>query len=122
MARGRKPPGGHGRRRARGKRLPFDSNDGPTEREFDLHGLTLERATQRLQQDLYMARARGARSVIVVTGRGWNSHGGQSILRPGLKRWLQGPDGKALGVHSLESIAKGGAWRVHLLPVGQTPP
>lgn len=91
------------------------------EPQYDLHGLSVERATQRLQQDLYMARARGIRAVIVITGRGWNSRGGTGVLRPAVERFLRGPEGQALGVHSLESIARGGAWRVHLLPVGQSP-
>ncbi|HPF13079.1 MAG TPA: Smr/MutS family protein [Planctomycetota bacterium] len=91
------------------------------EREIDLHGLNIERAQRRLGQDLYMARARGERTVVVITGMGWNSRGGTGVLRPAVERWLRGPDGQALGVHSLESIAKDGAWRVHLLPVGSQP-
>ncbi len=103
----------------RGDRRGHDDQE--SEWELDLHGLTVERAGQRLQQELYMARARGARTVIVITGRGWNSQGGAGVLRPAMERLLRGAEGKALGVHALESIARGGAWRVHLLPVGQTP-
>ncbi|MEZ5975489.1 MAG: Smr/MutS family protein [Planctomycetota bacterium] len=91
------------------------------EREIDLHGVTVARALVRLGQDLYMARARGERSVVVITGRGYGSRGGTGVLGPAVRDWLRGEAGRKLGVHSIESIAKGGALRVHLMPVGQDP-
>ncbi len=98
-----------------------DEDEGPPLREIDLHRLTVERAQKRLGQELYMARARGERSVVVITGKGWNSQGGTGVLRPAIETWLRGPHGRDLGVHSLQSIAKDGAWRVHLMPVGTRP-
>ncbi len=95
----------------------FDDEEG-WEPEFDLHGLTVEKALKRLQQDLYMARARGARSAVVVTGRGVGSHGGNSVLGPAIESWLKGPEGLKLGVHSLQSISRGGAVRFHMLAIG----
>ncbi|MCP5022679.1 MAG: hypothetical protein GY930_13005 [bacterium] len=88
------------------------------EPEIDLHGLSVEQATKRLHQDLYMARARGARAAVVVTGRGLGSHGGNAVLRPAIESWLRGPEGQKLGVHSLQSVSKGGAVRFHLRAVG----
>ncbi len=86
--------------------------------EIDLHGLTVDKATKRLHQKLYMARARGARIAIVITGRGFGSHGGNAVLRPAIESWLRGPDGQNLGVHSIQSVSKGGAVRFHLRAVG----
>jgi DNA-nicking Smr family endonuclease len=91
------------------------------EPEIDLHRLNVEQATKRLHQELYMARARGARSALVITGRGFGSHGGNSILRPAIESWLRGPGGQELGVHSLQTVAKGGAIRLHLHAIGSSP-
>ncbi|MDF1837253.1 MAG: Smr/MutS family protein [Planctomycetota bacterium] len=88
------------------------------EPEIDLHGLTVDKALKRLHQELYMARARGARSAIVITGRGFGSHGGNAILRPAIETWLRGADGQQLGVHSLQAISKGGALRFHIRAIG----
>jgi DNA-nicking Smr family endonuclease len=86
--------------------------------EIDLHGLTVQKAIKRLHQELYMVRARGARAAVVITGRGFGSHGGNAVLRPAIEAWLRGQDGQNLGVHSLQSVSKGGAVRFHLRAVG----
>ncbi len=109
------------RKRRRGQADREEESDQPDLREIDLHGLTIERAQTRLSQELYMARARGERVVMVVTGKGWHSPGGTARLRPAMETWLRGSQGKDLGVHSLESVARDGAWRVHLMPVGSRP-
>ena len=88
------------------------------EAEIDLHGLNVEKATKRLHQELYMARARGARAALVITGRGFGSHGGNAVLRPAIEAWLKGPEGQNLGVHSLQTVAKGGALKFHMKAPG----
>ena len=78
----------------------------------------MEKATTRLYQELYMVRARGTRTALVITGRGFGSHGGNGVLQPAIGAWLKGPQGQELGVHSIQTVAKGGAFRFHLRPIG----
>ncbi|GBD40933.1 Endonuclease MutS2 [bacterium HR39] len=55
---------------------------------LDLHGHTREQAFAALQQFLERERGRGARCVLVITGRG-SPRGG--VLRRELPRWLETP-------------------------------
>ena len=52
---------------------------------IDLHGLTFERARDRLHDFLHRAHHSGARAVLVITGKG---HGGDGVLRRHLPEWL----------------------------------
>jgi DNA-nicking Smr family endonuclease len=54
---------------------------------LDLHGLTLERARSRLKSFLASAQARGARLVLVITGKG-----GTGALRRETPFWLSSPE------------------------------
>lgn len=54
----------------------------------DLHGMNSEQAYDALLDFVHKAYAKGMRTVIVVTGRGKNSPGGQGILRQHIQDWL----------------------------------
>ncbi len=83
-------------------------------REIDLHGVTPEGALRRLSQELHAARVRGDKRVLVITGRGLGNERGEPVLRGQVERWLAGPHGKRLGVHSFERQSRGGALEVEL--------
>ncbi len=61
------------------------------EGRLDLHGMTRERAHQALTVFLHRAHERGARCVLVVTGKGTGREGG-GVLRRDVPHWL-GQDG-----------------------------
>ena len=78
-------------------------------REIDLHGLPVERALARLEHELVFCRARRISPVLVITGRGWGSAGGRSVLGPAVRSWIEGASGRALGVRECRPTARGGA-------------
>nr|WP_321257193.1 Smr/MutS family protein [uncultured Pseudodesulfovibrio sp.] len=55
---------------------------------LDLHGMTADQAQENLLFFIRESYLQGHRCVLVVTGRGKNSPGGQSILRTGTETWL----------------------------------
>ncbi|NDV20560.1 DNA mismatch repair protein MutS [Pseudodesulfovibrio sp. JC047] len=55
---------------------------------LDLHGMTSDQAQDSLLFFIRESYLQGHRCVLVVTGRGKNSPGGQSILRTGIEAWL----------------------------------
>ncbi len=63
---------------------------------LDLHGMTAELARQRLVLYLQQAHARGARLILVITGKGTKTHIDEfnrprsGILRAALPDWLRG--------------------------------
>lgn len=85
-------------------------------RELDLHGLSVAQAKRRLEQELTLCRARRLSPLRVVTGRGWQSPGGRPVLAPAVRAWLEGPEGRALGVRECRVVARGGALWVRLEP------
>ena len=85
--------------------------------EIDLHKQSGPQALRRLEQGLHTARVRGARRVRVITGRGWGSAQGQSVLTPLVRQWLEGERARDLGIASFQSSGKGGAFDITL----QTP-
>lgn len=56
--------------------------------ELDLHGLTSEEARDRLADFLLDARARGARCVRVIHGKGLGSKNRLPVLKHKLRHWL----------------------------------
>jgi DNA-nicking Smr family endonuclease len=81
---------------------------------LDLHGMTQAHAHAELDAFLDRAARRGARLVLVITGKG---SGGDGILRRMLPRWIQaGPHrGRVLGVEPAHARHGGeGAWYVQL--------
>lgn len=55
---------------------------------LDLHGMTLDQAQESLLFFIRESYLQGHRCVLVVTGRGKNSPGGQAILRTQTETWL----------------------------------
>lgn len=82
--------------------------------EVDLHGLRPEQALRRLAQALHAARVAGAPEVLVITGRGWGNREQRPVLRGRVEAWLQGSEGRRLGVRGSRVVAKGGALVVRL--------
>lgn len=63
----------------------------PIDARFDLHGLTQAQAHAALSRFLHSASARGARMVLVITGKG--GRGGEAgVLRRQVPLWLALPD------------------------------
>jgi len=95
-----RPPAGPGRieprllRRLRRGQAPIDAS-------LDMHGLRAAEAERDLERFLRTARARGARCVIVVTGKGRD---GPGILRRALPVWLASPE---MAAHVLAYDAAG---------------
>jgi DNA-nicking Smr family endonuclease len=84
------------------------------EREIDLHGMKVSSALRFLTQELTFCRARRIGLLRVVVGRGWNSRGQQPVLGPAVRAWLQGPEGRALGVVDCKPDGRGGALLVRV--------
>jgi DNA-nicking Smr family endonuclease len=66
---------------------------------LDLHGMTQDRAHSALLHFLHSAQARGARTVLVITGKG--APGGdftaeRGVLRRQVPRWLELPELRSL--------------------------
>ena len=63
----------------------------PIEARFDLHGLTQAQAHAALSRFLHSASARGARLVLIITGKG--GRGGEAgVLRRQVPLWLALPE------------------------------
>ena len=86
--------------------------------ELDLHGLEPTRALRRLAQELHAARVRRAPGLVVVTGRGYGNRLQEPVLRGRVEAWLDGPEGRALGVVSWTRTSRGGALEVRLTTPG----
>ncbi|MEM9558132.1 MAG: Smr/MutS family protein [Acidobacteriota bacterium] len=56
---------------------------------IDLHGAGRESAVDRLDRELPAALARGARRVLVITGRGRGSAGGVALVRGAVVSWMR---------------------------------
>lgn len=80
---------------------------------LDLHGLTAAEARGRAEGWLRAQAADGARTVVVVTGRG-NRSRGLPVLRPEIEHLLEGLRGST--VDSWDPTDGGGGFRVHLRP------
>ena len=61
------------------------------EARLDLHGMTQAQAHHRLTSFILRARAKGLRTVLVITGKGKLSEGG-GVLKRQLPLWLEGGD------------------------------
>ncbi|MEM1448445.1 MAG: Smr/MutS family protein [Planctomycetota bacterium] len=82
--------------------------------EVDLHGCTVERAERRLREELTRCRAVGRSPVLVITGKGYGSMGGNGVLGPAMESWLKSREGLALGVTGVRWLKSGGALEVTL--------
>jgi DNA-nicking Smr family endonuclease len=68
----------------------FKRGDMPVDGRLDLHGLTAEQAHSALSGFIRRSHARGARCVIVVTGKGTGDKGGR--IKREAPEWLNRPD------------------------------
>lgn len=76
---------------------------------LDLHGLTQSEAHTALLRFLHMARARDARLVLVITGKGGRGAGERGVLKRQVPQWLSLPEFRALVIGFEEAhIAHGG--------------
>lgn len=75
------------------------------EARVDLHGMTQDEAYSLLYSFLSRAHARGARYVLVITGKG-SSSGGDGVLKRAVPGWLATPTFRSL-VSSHDHAARG---------------
>ncbi len=76
------------------------------EARLDLHGMTPAAAHDALLYFLDRARARGLKTVLVVTGKGLRADGRIGVLRQAVPRWLNEPPMRPL-VHAFDHAAPG---------------
>ncbi len=65
---------------------------------IDLHGRTQGEAHAVLLRFLHRAQANGAKTVLVITGKGGRSDGGRGVLKRQVPMWLALPEFRALVV------------------------
>jgi DNA-nicking Smr family endonuclease len=81
----------------------------------DLHGMTQERAFAALVAFLRNAQKRGARLVLVITGKGGEQGAGRGVLRRSVPAWLARPDLRHLVVGFEEAQRRhGGAGALYV--------
>jgi DNA-nicking Smr family endonuclease len=79
----------------------------PIDARFDLHGLTQSEAHAALSRFLHAASARGARLVLIITGKG--SRSGEGVLKRQVPLWLALPEFRNLVIGFEEAhVAHGG--------------
>ncbi len=86
---------------------------------LDLHGLTQDAAHATLRHFLVGARARGARIVLVITGKGKTGLAGEvhdrGVLRRAVPHWLADPNLRGIVVGFEEAhLAHGGAGAIYV--------
>lgn len=91
----------------------------PIDERLDLHGLTQDAAHSALRHFLVAARSRGARMVLVITGKGKSGSGGEirdrGVLRRAVPHWLADPALRAIVVGFEEAhLAHGGAGAIYV--------
>jgi DNA-nicking Smr family endonuclease len=75
----------------------------PVEARLDLHGRGRAEAVRALDSFVAGARARGARALLVIHGRGRGSETGGPVLRPALWQWLASAAAERSGVMAFVS-------------------
>lgn len=83
---------------------------------LDLHGMTSDQAQESLLFFIRESYLQGHRCVLVVTGRGINSPGGQSILRRETETWLtRDPIKRVVLAFCTAQPVDGGAGAIYVL-------
>jgi DNA-nicking Smr family endonuclease len=70
---------------------------------LDVHGRGRAAALRALEGFVTAARARGARGLLVIHGRGHGSDAGGPVLRPAIWEWLASPAAEQSGVMAFAS-------------------
>lgn len=92
----------------------------PIDERLDLHGLTQDTAHAALRRFLFRARERGARLVLVITGKGKPggsafAHHERGVLRRSVPHWLGDPSLRDLVVGFEEAhLAHGGSGAIYV--------
>jgi DNA-nicking Smr family endonuclease len=60
----------------------------PVNEELDLHGLRLSEARTYLSHFLNTAQQQRTICILIIHGKGLNSHSAKSVLRPNVRNWL----------------------------------
>jgi DNA-nicking Smr family endonuclease len=82
---------------------------------IDLHGLTQSEAHAALARFVSSAAARGARLVLVITGKGGRGDGERGVLRRQVPHWLALPEFRDLvGGFEDAHVAHGGAGALYV--------
>ena len=82
---------------------------------MDLHGLTQAEAHAALSRFLNAASARGARLVLIITGKGGRGDGERGVLRRQVPHWLALPEFRDLVIGYEDAhIAHGGAGALYV--------
>jgi DNA-nicking Smr family endonuclease len=79
------------------------SGEPPVQARLDLHGRVRDEAVRGVERFVAAARARGAKTALVIHGRGHNSESGGAVLRPAVWRWLASPAAARAGVMAFAS-------------------
>ena len=76
--------------------------------QIDLHGLKGEEALRRLRHFLAAAAGAGARTVLVITGKGHHSPQGRGVLRRRVEEWIVGQGRRRVRAYAQAPRALGG--------------
>lgn len=93
----------------------------PISAHLDLHRLPLEDARRAVDEFLAQQQKRGHRCVLLVTGKGKNSPGGQGVLREHVPQWLaRGPSARRVLAFASARPCDGGLGALVVLMRGGT--
>ena len=87
----------------------LEKGEFPISAHLDLHGMPLEDARRAVDEFLVAQQKRGRRCVLLVTGKGKNSPGGQGVLREQVPEWLaRGPSSRRVLAFASARACDGG--------------
>jgi len=93
----------------------------PISAHLDLHRMPLEEARRAVDEFLVQQQKRGHRCVLLVTGKGKNSPGGQGVLREHVPQWLaRGPSARRVLAFASARPCDGGLGALVVLMRGGT--
>ena len=78
------------------------------EESLDLHGMRVEEALDALNTFVIRAFTHNHKTLMVVTGKGKHSPGGQSRMRPAVERWILGKGKRFIRAYAEAPRAHGG--------------
>lgn len=93
----------------------------PLQDSLDLHGLTSNEARKLLLEFLRDAAQHDLRCVCVIHGKGWQTGGGEGILKTRVRHWLTQCAGVLAFCEAPSNAGGGGAVRVLLKTISHLP-